>query len=108
MPVLIEQVAAELDPSLLLHLAAGRCCLVYDFGSRNKKRGVPRALWMGAEFVRFALTYLWGLERPATAVCRGHNVSADFERSVRAFSPSTKRWACALIQSVLASQLCEI
>jgi hypothetical protein len=33
--------------------------MVYDYGSRNKKRGVPRALWYGLEFVRFALNWVW-------------------------------------------------
>ena len=34
-------------------------CVVYDFGSRDKKRGVPRALWYGTEFVRYALDWYW-------------------------------------------------
>lgn len=29
-------------------------CLVWDFGSRNLKRGVPRAVWYGLEFLRCA------------------------------------------------------
>lgn len=44
----LEGLVAQLDVDLLLHLALGRCCIVVDFGSRNKKRGAPRALWMGA------------------------------------------------------------
>ena len=44
---------------MLFQLARGHCVLVYDFGSRNKKRGVPRALWMGMEFVRWVLGRLW-------------------------------------------------
>jgi hypothetical protein len=38
---------------------SGYNCMVYDYGSRNKKRGVPRALWYGLEFVRFALNWVW-------------------------------------------------
>ncbi|MEO2193586.1 MAG: hypothetical protein ABGY24_14160 [bacterium] len=33
----------ELPTSMLFHLVQGHCVLVYDFGSRNKKRGVVRA-----------------------------------------------------------------
>ena len=40
-------------------LALGYSCVVYDFGSRDKKRGVPRALWYGTEFVRYALDWYW-------------------------------------------------
>ena len=39
--------------------SSSRSCLVYDFGSRNKKRGAPRAVWYGLEFVRYALRVLW-------------------------------------------------
>ena len=45
--------------SLLLTPHTGYNCIVYDYGSRNKKRGVPRALWYGLEFVRFALNWVW-------------------------------------------------
>lgn len=48
------------NASLLLGLTlTGYNCMVYDYGSRNKKRGVPRALWYGLEFVRFALNWVW-------------------------------------------------
>ena len=49
----------ELDANLLVSLALGYSCVVYDFGSRDKKRGVPRALWYGTEFVRYALDWYW-------------------------------------------------
>lgn len=86
----LEAVVNGLDASLLLHLASGHCCLIYDYASRNKKRGAPRAVWMGLEFIRFALARVW-LRRPAEAACRGHNVTAAFEARVQAFSEPTKR-----------------
>lgn len=49
-----EELIIEADPGLLMALAMGSTCLVWDFGSRNKKRGVPRALWYGLEFLRCA------------------------------------------------------
>lgn len=85
-----EKMMNFLDADLLLHLALGRCCIVIDYGSRNKKRGAPRALWMGLEFVRFALMRLW-LDRPATAYLRGHSVGDAFERTLQGFSKSSKK-----------------
>ena len=55
----MEKVLCELDANLLVSLALGYSCVVYDFGSRDKKRGVPRALWYGVEFVRYALDWYW-------------------------------------------------
>jgi hypothetical protein len=55
----MEKVLCELDANLLVSLALGYSCVVYDFGSRDKKRGVPRALWYGTEFVRYALDWYW-------------------------------------------------
>jgi len=55
---------------------------VYDFGSRNKKRGAPRALWYGLEFMRYVLMRLWYPSVPATAFLRGHDVSRAFDREI--------------------------
>ena len=41
-----EHLLEQLDPGLLLALALGRCCCVWDCGSRSGGRiGSPRALW---------------------------------------------------------------
>lgn len=55
----MEKVLTELDANFLMAAALGYSCLVYDFGSRDRKREAPRALWYGLEFVRFALNSLW-------------------------------------------------
>jgi hypothetical protein len=54
-------------------------CYLYDFASRNPKRGVPRSLFLGVEFVKWALCYLWlgGLDSPhlpAKVLVRGKNL----------------------------------
>jgi hypothetical protein len=49
--------------SALQHPHPTRSCYVWDLGSRNKKRGAPRALWAGLEFVRWCLDTRW-LHRP--------------------------------------------
>ena len=61
-------VLSALDHDLLLHLALGYTCRVYDFGSRRKRwpgQGlelmVPSAIWWGLEVARYALTRLWQL-----------------------------------------------
>ena len=61
-------VLGSLDDDLLLHLALGVRCRVYDFGSRRKRwpgEGlglmVPSALWWGVEVARYVLTKLWHL-----------------------------------------------
>jgi hypothetical protein len=67
-----------LETSMLFQLAKGHCVLVYDFGSRNKKRGAPRALWMGIEFVRWTLDRVW-FRRQRPAWVRGNNVENLFQ-----------------------------
>ncbi|GAB4816209.1 hypothetical protein N2152v2_003255 [Parachlorella kessleri] len=100
---LFEKLLAELDSDLLLYLALGHCCLVYDLGSRNKKRGAPRALWYGLEFVKYALTRLLTHARsapsrvwlpgspPPEAFLRGYRVTDAFEGRVRSLGKSTKK-----------------
>ena len=70
-------VLTSLDADLLMHLALGFECRVYDFGSRGNYwegpdgepvlRHVPRAMWWGLEWSRYALTRLWHLEGDAAA-----------------------------------------
>ncbi|GLI66840.1 hypothetical protein VaNZ11_010822 [Volvox africanus] len=85
----LEALVAELDANLLLSLALGHCCLVYDCGSRGRD-GTPRALWYGLEFVRYTLSKLW-LRRPCPALLRGKNVSRHFDAQIRTFKQSTIR-----------------
>ena len=69
-------VLTNLDHNLLMHLALGYECRVYDFGSRGydweaeqgelERRYVPRAVWWGLEWARYALTRMWK---------RGHSCS---------------------------------
>ena len=89
-------VLQSLDADLLMHLALGFECRVYDFGSRGNYwegpdgepvlRHVPRAMWWGLEWSRYALTRLWHLEGEAAAeppLLRGYNVAALFEQQMR-------------------------
>lgn len=87
----LEQLCLGLGPDLLLHLATGHCCLVWDLGSRNKKRGVPRALWYGLEFIRYTLALAW-YDQQVDAYLRGHCVTRTFHTHYRAFAQSTVRY----------------
>ena len=93
----MEKMMLELDANLLVSLALGYSCVVYDFGSRDKKRGVPRALWYGLEFARFALNRYWfdGDDTAVTDRCvpvlRGKRVDDDFRRKLSSLSKSAKK-----------------
>jgi len=45
----------DLDNDLLMNLALGHTCIVYDYS----KKGVSRALWQGVEFIRYVLNLYW-------------------------------------------------
>jgi hypothetical protein len=51
----------ELDHNLLMYLAMGYRCYIYDYGSRRKdsQMGQARALWQGVLWVRFVLNRVW-------------------------------------------------
>lgn len=86
----LEQLCLGLGPDLLLHLATAHTCLIWDLGSRNKKRAVPRALWYGLEFVRFTLALAW-FDQELPAYLRGQTVTHTFHQHYRNFAPSTRR-----------------
>ena len=87
----MEKVVGELDANFLIAAALGYSCVVYDYGSRDKKRGAPRALWYGLEFVRYALNVEWFGASDRVPVLRGKNVGRDFSRKLRGFSKSAKK-----------------
>ena len=85
-------VLTNLDHNLLMHLALGFECRAYDFGSRGndweaedgelERRYVPRALWWGLEWSRFALTRMWKLPSAGPPLLRGYNVEALFDKQL--------------------------
>ena len=72
-----DQILRDVDSDLLMHLALGRVCCIWDYGSRNKKRGVPRAFWYGLEWIRWYLEREW-LGRDSEAFLRGFRVTDTF------------------------------
>ena len=89
-------ILTNLDHNLLMHLALGYECRVYDFGSRGNlwegedaapvQKYVPRALWWGLEWSRYALAQLWKLEDAESAppLLRGVNVESMFKSKLDA------------------------
>jgi hypothetical protein len=76
----------NLDHDLLMHLALGFDVRVYDFGSRGNfwqdshedgPKYVPRAVWWGLEWSRYALSEVWHLD-PPPPLLRGYNVEDLF------------------------------
>jgi len=48
-------IIADLDHDLLMNLAIGNDCVVYDCGHN----GEPRALWQGLEWIKYVLNRIW-------------------------------------------------
>lgn len=82
-----------LDTTLLMNLARGNVCLLYDFGSRgtgtligedDEKYGIPRAYWMGTEWIRHALASIWHLPeaRLGKRYVRGYNSVDHFNEQI--------------------------
>jgi len=74
----------DLDANLLIHLALGHDCRIYDYG----QRGIPRALWQGCEWVRYALERRW-YGKTITPIVRGHNVSGYFNEQYNLLPKTT-------------------
>lgn len=100
-----EKILLSLDNELLFALACGRSCFLYDFASRNRQRGVPRSLFLGLEFIKWSLAYLWFHKTQPNLVSdkvmiRGSNtvpfwrdevmgfrISRDAKKKIRYFEP---------------------
>ena len=64
----------DLDNNLLMNLALGNKCIVYDFGARKK---VSRALYQGVELLKFVLNKRW-LDIDIVPNVKGHNCHTYF------------------------------
>jgi hypothetical protein len=99
-----DKLLAELDHDLLWSLAAGHTCYLYDFASRNPRRGVSRAQFLGVEFAKWALAYLWfgkdSARVPGCVLVRGKNlvrfwrddvlpfkIAKDTKKRIRYYAP---------------------
>lgn len=99
-----DKILSLLDNELLFSLATGRDCYIYDLASRAKIRGVPRSLFLGVEFIKWSLAYLWfgsdgDIALPSCVLVRGKNpvpfwrdellpykISKDTKKRIRYYS----------------------
>jgi hypothetical protein len=93
-----EGILENLDYNLLMHLALGYICVVFDFGCRgsavdDEREGIPRAYWWGTEWIRFVLDHFWNLEgaEDPTRMVRGYNAKSTFEEKVKHLPKDIKR-----------------
>jgi len=63
----------EFDNTLLMELALGYTCIIYDYS----QHGNARAIWQGVEWIRYALNRYW-LNKIIQPKCNGHIVSDYF------------------------------
>ena len=54
-----ERFIQEVDNNLLMHLALGRRCCIFDFTSRKMKGNVSRACWQGIPWIIYCLERAW-------------------------------------------------
>ena len=82
---------ADLDHNLLFRLATGHECVILDYGSRGSSwKGeadgtkIPRAIWWGLEWIRYALQRKWRVDAAGAAppTLRGYNVERLFDEKL--------------------------
>lgn len=77
----------DLDSDLLLNLAVGTRCIIHDY---SNKKSVPRAIYQGVEWIRYALTAHWLGERYPVVV-RNFNAAAYFDEVYRQLQKPTRQ-----------------
>ena len=65
----------ELDYDLLMNLALGNLCLIYDYSARKE---TSRALYQGLPWIEFVLNKVW-FDRDTKPMVRNTDVKAYFE-----------------------------
>jgi len=82
----------EVDYSLLINLAIGNECFVYDYGARKE---VSRAIWQGLTFIRTACNYwFYQIDYSRIVVIRGNSekdCTDYFYREIKSLSEIAKK-----------------
>lgn len=92
----------NLDNNLLMSLALGQYCVLYDFGSRGTgalipdddvRSGIPRAWWLGTEWIRHVLSDVWNLEDKDAQFrnVRGYNSKVIFDEQLELMPKALRR-----------------
>jgi len=81
------RIIRDLDYTFLLAVASGIAVTVYD---TSQKKNVPRALYQGIEWIRYALSRRW-LDSEVIPIVRGCNCQAYFRECYDRFSEERSR-----------------
>jgi hypothetical protein len=83
-----EHVLNQLDSNLLMNLAMGNECIIYDYGSRNGDNS--RVIWQGIPFITFILYKIW-LNKINVTYVKDNDVTDYFHLVYKTLSKGTKR-----------------
>mgnify|MGYP003593761225 CR=1 FL=1 len=88
-----DRLIQELDYDFLMNVAIGNNCLVYDYGA-NKP--IPRAMYQGIEFIKYALYRRWFNKCYDTNIRRsktknGQNCNKYFDECYNKMEDRTKK-----------------
>lgn len=81
-----EDILMHLSDDFMISAAFGHRCVVYDYGAN---KGVPRAVWQGLEWVKYALWRAWW-GRPYRPIGRAITMEPYFDEQYRKLSPRAK------------------
>lgn len=82
----------ELNDDLLMNLALGKTCIVYDYGARKP---VPRSIYTGLEFIKYVLHRRWLCDEYKPIIRRNShtkiNCKHEFDHYYRNLSKNAKK-----------------
>lgn len=73
-----EFILLDLDNDFLINLALGNKCIIYDFSAH---KSIPRSIFQGVEWIRFALTYAW-FDKIGKVIIRGKDCTGYFAKEL--------------------------
>lgn len=85
---LMGEILLSISDDFLMNLALGNKCVVYDYGA---KKDVPRAIWMGLEWILYVCHKRWSIDNYKPLTKRGGRTEKFFEEQYYKLDKSTKR-----------------
>jgi hypothetical protein len=82
-----DKIIMETDHNLLMMLALGYECRVYDFGTNTE---MAKAIYMGIEWLKFVLNKRW-FGRDYIPVAKGKNIEDYFRNEYKNISKTAKK-----------------
>lgn len=82
-----EDILMQLSDDFMLSAALGHQCVVYDYGAN---KDVPRAIWQGLEWIKYALWRHWCDRGPYQPIGRAQPMERYFDEQYRQLGPRVK------------------